>query len=316
MEENTNISLRDAIQAGFDRFDADAEGETQATIKFDEDGSLSDGSQDAAADATNEPTSSTATTEQSVSEEPVTPQPNAADNQESMLNTAMQMLKSLREENARLNQMVQQQGAAMQQQSEMAEKAIENTAKSSLPSIDFSQLQYMSDEERNHVMSEWQNAIMDEAVARARAEFAPVKADFEEKSRLAANNNAKNTIFNDPRFSDFAGINDDIERIAQSDVFKNVSPEQKYLYSGLIARGMKHNPSEQIKTEDLINMVMANPDALKAIETKRAQEIRDKNSDLPILAGSSGISNANPVPENRVKSREELESRINKRFGL
>ena len=313
--ENTNLSLRDAIEAGFERVSAEEAAATEEVAA---------GAETAAEETPAEKTSATETAQVTPETHVNVPQPNTApqaqqgNNPAEMLATALQMLRASREENARLSQMISQQGAAMNQQSQIAEQAaMDSMAKpEAIPAIDFSQLQYMNDEERAAAIGAWQNAIIAQATANARAEFAPVKADYEAKNRMAAENAAKNAIFSDPRFSDFTNNSTDIDRIAASEVFKNATPEQKYLYSGLIARGMHYDPAAKPSTDDIVKMVMENPDALKAIETKRAQEIRDKNADLPVLSGSSGMSGANPVPQNRVKTREELEARMMKRFGL
>ena len=309
--ENTR-SLRDVIEAGFERVSAEENADAQQNPT---------GTPEANEQmATEETPQVDETPAQAAGNEPALeavhePQSNLAGND--VMSAALQMIRSLREENSRLNQMVSQQGNAMAQQSQLAEKAAEQTVtEPEIPQIDFSQLQYMGDEERQAAITAWQNAIAENAAAKMRAEFEPVRADFEAKSRMAAENAARTQIFSDPRFADFEQNAQDIERIAAADLFKNVSPEQKYLYSGLIARGMKHDPAAKPTTDEIVQMVMSNPDALKAIETRRAQETRDKNNSLPVITASSGMTNANPVPENRVRSKEELESRINKRFGL
>ena len=317
--ENTNLSLRDAIEAGFERVGAEEAAAATAAEETPEE--TVTGNVETATETSTQGTPELET-QQTETETPTsTPQINNSQqhsNPNEMLATAIQMLRASREENARLSQMISQQGAAMNQQSQMAEQAaMDSMAKpEAIPAIDFSQLQYMGDEERTAAVNAWQNAIMEQAAAKVRAEFAPVKADYEAKSRMAAESAAKNAIFSDPRFSDFTNNSADIERIAASEIFKNATPEQKYLYSGLIARGMHYDPAAKPSTDDIVKMAMENPDALKAIETRRAQEIRDKNADLPVLSGSSGMSGANPVPQNKVKTREELEARMMKRFGL
>lgn len=317
--ENGGLSLREAIEAGFERVSAEenAGNDVSAAETMAETGaeSVAETSDNTAESQQNQFNISGIAPEQAQNEVPnATQQPQ---NEGNMLATALEMIRSMRAEIERLNQINKDQGVAMNQQSQAAENAIEESVMTpQIPQLDFSQLAYMGDEERASAMSAWQNAIMENAVARVRAEFAPVKADYEQKSRAAAEASARNAIFSDPRFSDFASNQAEIERIAQSPVFKDISPEQRYLYSGLISRGMRHDPAAKPTTDQIVQMVMSNPDALKAIETRRAQEIRNKNAELPILAGSSGMSGANPIPENRVKTKEELESRVNMRFGL
>lgn len=316
--ENTNMSLREAIEAGFNRVDAE-EADGEPAVETAEAGTTAEGGESDVANSAQgsaEETPAIPTTTPPATETPVETQTHNAE-RDNMLASAMQIIKSLRERNAQLEQMQQEQGAAMKQQTQMAENAIEQSITApQIPQIDFSQLQYMNDDERNAAMTAWQNAIMEQAAAKVRAEFAPVKADYEEKTRAAAENAAKNAIFGDARFADFAGNSADIDRIAASPVFKGATPEQKYLYAGLIARGMKHNPSAKPSTDEILQMAMSNPDVLKAIETRRAQEVRDKNAELPVLSASSGMSGANPLPQNKVTTREELDARMKARFGL
>lgn len=313
--ENGGMSLREAIEAGFNRVSAE-----EATANAEP-------TQEMFAQTEAEAQTNGSPEEQAVDIEqmefnvpaqtPEAPQNTQQTANNEALAAALEMIRELRAENARMNQMVQEQGTAMKQQSQMAEQAIENSVTTpEIPEIDFDSLRYMGDEERNATVKAWEHALMENAVAMARAEFAPVKAEYEAKSREAAENAARSAIFSDPRFSDFEANKDEIARIAKSHVFDNVSPEQKYLYAGLISRGMRNDPNAKPSTEQIVQMALSNPDALKAIEIRRAQEIRDKNANLPVFTASSGLSNANPVPENRVKTREELESRISKRLGL
>ena len=313
--ENGGMSLREAIEAGFNRVSAE-----EATENA-EPGQEALDQTEVETQTKEAPSEQENNVDQMELDYPTqtveAPQNTQQTANNEALAAALQMIRELRAENARMNQMVQEQGTAMKQQSHMAENAIEQVVtEPEIPQLDFNALSYMGDEERNAAVLAWQNALMQNAVAMARAEFAPVKAEYEAKSKEAAENAARNAIFGDPRFADFEANKDEISRIAKSHVFDNVSPEQKYLYSGLIARGMKNDPNAKPTTEQIVQMVMSNPDALKAIETRRAQEIRDKNANLPVFTASSGLGNANPVPENRVKTREELESRISKRLGL
>lgn len=298
-EENKVMTLREALSAGFDRVEEE-ENSPQLTV------------QDAAAD-----TNAALMPEGNMAARNVPEQTRDASNQAGMLSQAMQVIEALRSENARLSDQINRQNNAMAQQSRAAEVAMEDSVLApQIPQLNFRDLQYMSDEEQEEAVSQWQQAIADSAIAKIRGEFAPLKQDYEDKRRIAADAAAKSSIFRDSRFSDFEANSADIERIAGSDDFKNMSPEHRYLYSGLIARALKHDPSSRPSTDDIIQMAMANPDVIRAIETRRAQDIQKKNDSLPVLSASSGFGNANPLPENTVKNKEELESRVKQRFGL
>lgn len=313
-EENKGLSLRETLAAGFDRVAAE---ESAADTPTEQDGTAQIPADTAQNEAPAARAMAQAAHGESVQAQSAVPQSQAADSQPDRLAMAMQLIEALRGENARLAGQLQQQGAAMAGQSQAAEAAIENSVTTpQIPQLNFRDLQYMSDEEQEEAVSQWQQAIAESAIAKIRGELAPLKQDYEDKRRIAADEAARSSIFRDSRFSDFEANSADIERIAGSDDFKNMSPEHRYLYSGLIARALKHDPSSQPSTDDIIRMAMANPDVIRAIETRRAQDVQKKNDSLPVLSASSGFGGANPVPENSVKTKEELEARMKQRFGL
>lgn len=313
-EENKGQSLREALAAGFDRVAAEENSAgTPAEMAQQETPAAQPNAEAPAAQAMAQQ-SQTAPNEGVQAQAP-NAQPDAA--QPDRMAMAMQLIEALRSENARLMAQNQQQAQAMQQQSQAAEAAMENSVTTpQIPQLNFRELQYMSDEEQQDAISQWQKAVAESTLAQVRGEIDPIRKDYEDKRRIAENDAARSSIFRDSRFPDFEANSADIERIAATADFQNMSPERRYLYSGLIARGLKHDPSAQPTTDEIVQMALSNPDVLRAIETRRAQEVQKKNDSLPVLSASSGLGGANPVPENSVKTKEELEARMKQRFGL
>ena len=192
-------------------------------------------------------------------------------------------------------------------------------AEPQIPALNFRELQYMSDEEQAAALSRWQTAVMEGAAQKAMRSVDPIRQDYEAKQRQAADEAARSTISGRADFADFASNSANIERIAALPEFQSMKPETRYMIAALAARGIANNPANKPAaptTEQIIEMAYANPDVIRAIETRRAQEVQKKNDELPVLGASSGMGAANPIPENRVKTKSDLESRVRARFGL
>ena len=270
----------------------------------------------------------------------------AAPSQIDMWNAMRQLVEENRrvsEENRQLNAAMQQRNAqvaqqneAMHQQSQAAEGAIMNqfTPAAAVPQtaapevtappvLNIQELSYLSPEEQQVKLTQWQTAITEHAVRQAAAQLrneierdiAPVKEDWEAKRRIAANDAAKATLFSMPQFADMKEKEGDIERIiAGTPILNGASPEQKYVLAALISRGM--NSSHQPTTEDLINMAKSNPDVMKALEAQRVAEIQRNNESLPKVVPSSGLGNANAVPESKPQTSEDFRELMKRKlFG-
>lgn len=263
---------------------------------------------------------------------PMTPQ-NIQNTQNIPSMTEMwQAFQSLIAENQQLRNAMNQQNAAMQQQSDAAESAILNQFTPSAaapaqtqeeitapPSLNFAEISYMSPQEQQEYIAKWQqdmtNYAVQTAAAQLREEFAPVRDDYEAKKRIAANEAARSTLFSMPQFSDMKGKEGDIEKIIEvTPLLKNADPESKYMLAALISRGI--HASNGPTTEDLIEMATSNPDVMKAIETRRMSEIQKNNDSLPKVIPSSGIGNANAVPENKPQTMDDVKNALLKKFRL
>ena len=321
MNDEKTLSLRDALSNGFDRVAAEeAAGEfvagdyqepmESATEEIPAEGMAQE-------EVPEQESQHTAPAE--VPTQMAAPAQNTA--QPDMMAVIMQTITALREENAQLRSAAQQSTAALEQQSRAAEEAAVNAvAQPQIPALNFKELQYMGDEEAAAALTAWQNAVIEGAAQKsmqtADAKYARILKDFEDRQRMAETESARNTISARPEFSDFAANSSEIERIAAFPEFQSMAPQKRYMFAALAARGMHHNPNTKPSTDEIVQMAVNNPDVMKALETRRAQNVQRTNSSLPVLTASSGMGGASAVPENHVKSREDLESRMRARFGL
>ena len=330
MNENENknpaVSLREALASGFERVAAEEAAEAQsaetASAAAEQparetaaDSGIPASPFEAAAEAQSVPQTESAR----VPAQEAQPQPQAQ--AQSMMSNLLQLLTALREENAQLRNAQAQSQAALNQQSQLAEEAAVNAvAEPQIPALDIKAIQYMGDEEAAQAIAAWQTAVMEGAVQKAMStadsKYSALLREQEERNRIAAADAARANISGRAEFSDFGANAQNIERIASFPEFQSMAPEKRYMFAALTARGMAHNPNVQPSVDEIVQMAFSNPDVIKAIETRRAQEVQKTNNSLPTLTASSGMGGASAVPENRVKTREDLENRMRARFGL
>ena len=326
-ENNESISLRDAIAAGFERVQAEEnqnqaegaagainQGENQAADTTNSAGAEANYTQQTETPAQNQAVASEETVNQAAADV-VSPAQNQGNGD--VMAAVMQVINALRQENSRLSQELSRQQGAVQQQSEIMQGAIESAvSQPQIPKLNFRELQYMSEDEQAEAIQSWQDGVINALTERQKAEIEPIRREYEDKRAAAADNAAKMSISSDPRFSDFGENSDEIDRIAAMSDFAGMSPEKKYLYSALIARGMRNSPATKPSTEEIVKMAVSNPDVMRALEARRAPEVMDKNGQLPTLSASSGLSGANAMPEKSVKTKEDLDARLYSRFGF
>ena len=329
-EKNEEMSLRDAL---INAMSADPAGEqTPATEETSEVPETGNAPSETTEEQPGEQVETTGAGELATTAPEMAPTaPPAAQNTPSMAEM-WQAFQSLVAENQQLKSAMNQQSAAMQQQSQAAEGAIMNqfspaaavpsqptTENTAPPSLNFAEISYLDPQQQQEHIARWQQEMMDYAVrtaaAQLRAEFAPVREDYETNRRIAADEAARTTLFSMPQFADLKGKEGDIEKvIASTPLLGSAEPGQKYMLAALISRGM--NSSKGPSTEELIEMAASNPDVMKALETRRVAEIQKNNESLPKVVPSSGISNANAVPESKPKTMDDIRERMYKALGI
>ena len=282
-DENEYQSLNDVLDAGFARVaaeeaaadDAQAQADADAQVMADEAAAVENAQSTDTADAAQVQETIPTATEQT--------QIPAQDPQTAMINELRAQNQQLSEQISQLVQYLGQSRQAVQEQSQIAEEAANQSATITLPQLNINELQYMSPDEQEQAQNQYQadmaNALREMIRQEMMAEMKPVREDYEARTREAAISAAKDQIYNDPRFPDFREHDAEIDRfIGSMPEFSSMEPGRARLLGGLINRGLRSDPNKTMTTDELVSAVMANPDAQKALEIRRAQNIPNRYS--------------------------------------
>lgn len=322
-------SLRDAIEQGFARTD----GMDEAALNAENNGGMAPGgvegermAQEAAAPAPEEMTAEAPVTEPQPAPVPEitgpaqeAPQPAAQ--QPSLVQYLMQELQAQRQQNAQLVAQMTQAQQTVAEQSQAAQGAMDTALSQpsvTIPVLDFSEMQYDDDETRARKMGEWQAAmvqsIRDEVSAQYAGQLRPLIEEQKRNERISAEKAARDTIQADSRFSDFAGMDGQIEKILGANhEFDGMDARKRYLLGGLIARGLNYNPTPS--AEQIVEMVKSSPDAQRMLDSERARTVADRNAQIPTIQPSSGYATANAIPDESPKTKEDLFRRTEQILG-
>ncbi len=310
-DENKYQSLGEVLDAGFARVDAEeaAAGDEQAMA--DEAAAVENAQSTEASDAEQMQETIPTAAEQTPAQDPQT----------AMINELRAQNQQLTEQISQLVQSLGQSQQAVQEQSQIAEEAANQAATITLPQLNINELQYMSPDEQEQAQNQYQadmaNALREMIRQEMMSEMQPVRDDYEARTREAAVSAAKDQIYNDPRFPDFREHDAEIDSfIGSMPEFNSMEPGRARLLGGLINRGLRTDPNKTMTTDELVSAVMANPDAQKALEIRRAQNIQKQNENLPKMTASQGMTNAAAVPEHRPQTKEELFSNVDKYWGI
>lgn len=305
-ENEKTMSLAEAITAGWDA----AVGETPAEAPAE----VQEAPVEAPVEANTE--------EAAVQETPVQEMPTEA--------AVQPAVNPMQAQNEQLLQMIQQQQAiiaqltaqnqqvnqAMQQQSQLAEEAVNQTMEPEpFPQLDWNAVRYLEADAQNQAIMQWQQAVMEratkDAVAQAMGEMAPIREQYEANRRMAENDAARTAVFGDPRFSDFAEHRESIEKvISGTPALQGLSPTDRWVIGGLMDRGLRHRNAPT--TEEILTMAKANPEVMKALAAQQATDMANAQAGVPKIAASSGMAQAQAIPENRPKSIKELGAALTK----
>lgn len=316
--ENKGMSLREAIAAGWDSAVAEepAQEETaEAAVQ-----------ETAAPETAEAPVEASEASVQQAEEmpvqEPVVQEPAVQQTEpaQAPANPQMdQLMEIIRQQQAmigQLTQQAQQNGQALQQQSRLAEEAVNQTMEPEpYPQFDFNAVRYMEAEAQNQAFAQWQQGLMErmvaDAAARAMEQMAPIREQYEANRRIAEDDAARTAVFGDARFRDFAENRESIERvISATPALQGMSPTDKWIIGGLMDRGMRHASAPS--AEEILTMARANPEVMKALAAQQASEVAQSQAGVPKIAASAGMTQAQAIPENRPKNVKELSATLRK----
>lgn len=244
------------------------------------------------------------------------------------IDSAMQFA-AMRDENARLaalNQQqaqriaqMEQQALATQQQNAMAA----NTAVSQIadnggvPELNMDELLYASDEERTRMMAEHNNALIAYAAKQATADVLGKLQPLMHQYDLSVAERERNTAMDElsaiEGFADIKEHSDAIYGISSRPEFANMPMSQRMTLAALIERGMRASAPQPAPVVPDVNAqadaILANPELMKVLTQKQTAEVKEKNAGVPTHTAGGGYGNAAFVRAEPAKSFDEVRAK-------
>lgn len=228
------------------------------------------------------------------------------------------MLARLDAENRQLKAQLEQSGATIQQQSELAEQKIQEELLEP-PVFDYKNFEFMSDDDKEKYQKEFSQKMSEYAYKVAlrdmQKEIAPIKEQFQKAKETEMIANVKAKLSSLPEYVGFSEMMPQIETIiAKEPALQSTEPEKRYTIAYLMAKGLNAVQTPKRSDEDIINEVMSNPEILKQIKAREAQMIEKSNANLPKFAATHGTVPATPTQ--KPKTLEEAQRNALKILGL
>lgn len=224
---------------------------------------------------------------------------------------ATQKLGALSQENQVLKAQLDQYKAMIEQQSQNTEQNINDAL--TAPTLDIGELQYMSDDERKAATTKFAQEMAEYNRKKLLSELAPIIKTVQEQKSIAEEQAVIGRLSNDPRYEGFAdSINEIREIINRTPALKNADTQTRYEVAYLIDKGLRTKAKKET-TEDIVNRVMQDSNALRMLEERRALTTAKQNSAVPAVAASMGTSPA--TPPSKPKNIDEADDALLKAFG-
>jgi len=172
----------------------------------------------------------------------------------------------------------------IKQQAELAEKGI--AAASGIPTDG-------SDKGGELAAEEYIRHRVAEEVAKA---VAPMAERYKAAQEAALRQAVKNGMRASAEYDGFAEVENKVEEILSSDgELMRMDPYKAYTYAYLMARGLKSKePAPERSASDRAAEVLSDPEVMKILEQKRAEDAAALHSTLPKLPASGGVLPATP----------------------
>ena len=234
-------------------------------------------------------------------------------------------LQQVLEQNQQLMTLVNQLKGALEQTQNTAkemnqaneEKIVQTLTEP--PTLDFEALAYMSDEERMAEQARYTAAMAEFMKQTVSSELAPIKQEYERQTREAEEQKIISAFANDPKFEGFRDEEQNIKTILGNvPELASLPADKRYFLGYLINRGAKdvQKPKVEESTESLVQRVLSNPEALKAIEKQRAAQQATVNRTAPPVTASQGQSNAPALSDDPPLTLADASAQVRKAFGL
>lgn len=229
-----------------------------------------------------------------------------------------QSIPQLQQQISQLQQQLQQSQAAVQQQSQAAQQQIENTMLEP-PKLDMSDYAYLSDDERAQRETEYSNKLRDYTLSEVNQKIDPLLRQYEQQQKQNDRDSAITVLKG--KFPEIDGYMNDMDALISSDnaigkALQNMPAKEQYASAYLLLKGSNSLQPQQPKAaEQIVDEVTNNPDAMRMLELKRAEQVKG-NSNIPAQSASAGMANVPVTTPNRPKNFDEAEILAKKALGI
>lgn len=233
-------------------------------------------------------------------------QPDAA----SILNLLIPAFRQMQTENQQLKQ-------SMTQQSQDTKAQLEDALEP--PTLDIDGMMYDDDATRQRKQSEYNTAMLDYQRKMLMREMQPMVDSYRQQQRDGEMQASIANLHNLPgvgnRFDDVAA--DIPQTIRSIPALANMAPNEAVPLAALIAKGRAATNAQAKTPEQTADEVFSNPEVMKLLELKRANQLR-ANQNIPPMSASQGAMstaplNVTPKPETVQDAWSELETMLRRR---
>ena len=171
------------------------------------------------------------------------------------------------------------------------------------PEFPIDGFEYLSDEERAQRLTEYNSAMAEYTKKQILKEINPAIQYFQQQAKSAEYEATRNALASSPELKPIMDDFDGIDRVIQrTPELESLDPQRKLIIAALINKGIKAvNNQKEPTPEEIASQALQSPEAMRIIETKRAQQIAQKNQNIPKITASSGMSNAAAMPAEKPK---------------
>ncbi|MCH5213190.1 MAG: hypothetical protein J1G06_09250 [Oscillospiraceae bacterium] len=227
-------------------------------------------------------------------------------------NTMMQMqneIAQLRQQNAQLQNLVNQQ-------SQVREEAVEETV---MPRFDFAQAMYADENAQKQMSEDFANSMLEFVLGKVKRDMKPVLDEYNAAQRDRETRQIISTYKNEPEFADMERLLPQMQYIMGQNpgMFNETIPlNERLVMAYAAARGANAPIGEHEYTiDELMRLYDGNSEFRDAIEQRRVAAVKNSQQ-VPPAAASSGAANVALNIKNKPKNMSDARNATLAMFGL
>lgn len=251
---------------------------------------------------------------QVVPEQPMVNENRGADYDAAMrMAQEQQRYAQIEAENASLREQLTRERSERQAATQAANENVAEQV-TEMPVLDMDELMYASDEDRNRIVSEYNNKLIAIAAKQATAEMlGKISPLMQQYDAAVLNDQFSRTMGNIKTMKGFEDVEehaDFIRSFSERPEFASMTPEQRFTLSAFVERGMRNAmPAPAPATPDVnaqADAILANPELMKVLTQKQMSAVQAKNENVPMHIAGGGFANAVMQPQKKAETMEEI----------